>query len=887
MSAAALARLLLRLYPRSFRREVGDAVVADVKRRAADLAAAHGRVRVAAWMPLLTLSLFVNAAAAWREQWLPGRTSFSWLDIKLAGRMLVKYPGLSLTGGLGIAIAMAAAMFFVSYSEWRLNPEIPLSEGHRMVGLENWDRRTSSEARRSLHDFGVWRTGMKSVEDLSAFQTVSRNIVAPDGTVEPVAVAEITPSGFRLARVPPLLGRTLVDSDAVPGAQPVVVIGFDLWRTRFSLAPDVVGRDLRLGQDLHTIVGVMPEGFAFPVNHRLWTPLKLNPSDIAPGQGPPVFISGRLAPGYELDDAQAELDVIGARMAAAHPATHAHLRPEVLPYVYPFAGMSRRSGDAAMPMIVIFTLVLVVVCVNVAILVYARTTARRAEMAVRAALGASRGRIVGHMFAESLVLCAGAAAIAAVLVRIALEWMARAHRMPPFWTKYELSPAALAYGAGLVLLGATITGVVPALQITGRRMQWNLQQSGSHVSATLGRTWTALIVMQVAIAVAAIPIALALSWVQMRAQFRTPAYMPDRFIVAFVTPEHNAAAQGDAAARFGALRGELSQRLESETGITDHSFTLDFPMSAMFARIGVEQDPDATSNTARRAVVCSTVDHRFFRTFGLTLLAGRGFGTADSGAGAADVVIVNRTFADQRLPGGNPLGRRIRYVTDSASAPGGPDTERWFEVVGVVEDIDTNSFRAALTEPRVYHPLENAGPMRATLVVRMDSIPPGTAERLRQLAGRVSPMLVLADVITLAEVETLRRTSVTIAATTGAIGLLSVLLLSAAGIYALMSFTVMQRQREIAIRTALGAQSRQLLAEVFRQSLKQVFAGVACGVGLALLIDASAGGEALQGYRAVLLSGMVLVMTGVGVLAALGPARRGLRIEPLEALRAE
>ena len=209
------------------------------------------------------------------------------------------------------------------------------------------------------------------------------------------------------------------------------------------------------------------------------------------------------------------------------------------------------------------------------------------------------------------------------------------------------------------------------------------------------------------------------------------------------------------------------------------------------------------------------------------------------------------------------------------------------EVVGVVEDIDTNRFHPALTQPRVYHPLKDAGTLRATLVVRMDSIPAGTADRLRQLAGRVSPGLVVADVVTLAEVEQLRRTTVTIAAAGGAIGLLSVLLLSAAGIYALMSFTVTQRQREIAIRTALGAPRGHLLGDVFRQALRQISTGVACGVALALLVDFSAGGEALQGSRLVLLTGMIVVMTAVGVLAALGPARRGLRIEPLAALRAE
>ena len=246
------------------------------------------------WLVRLTTSLLVNAFAAWGEQLIPGWrrhpgrprvrsgagwSTFSWLDLKLAIRMLVKYPGLTLVGGLGIAVAVAIGVGFFALFHSRFYPNIPLSEGHRLVGLENWDRRTNKENRRSLHDFVLWRAEMKSVEDMTAFRTVARNAIVEDGSVESVQVAEITPSGFRLARVPPLLGRSLLDADAAPGAAGVIVIGFDVWQSRFASAPDIVGRTLRLGRTAHTIVGVMPDGFAFPVNHRYWTPSTADPSD--------------------------------------------------------------------------------------------------------------------------------------------------------------------------------------------------------------------------------------------------------------------------------------------------------------------------------------------------------------------------------------------------------------------------------------------------------------------------------------------------------------------------------------------------------------------------------------------------------------------------------
>ena len=524
--ATILTRVLLRLYPPSFRRDVGEALVGDVRRRAQERAGSPTRIGL--WLTRLGFSLFANACAAWAE--LLSRAAlpaFSWLDLKLALRMLVRYPGLTLTGGLGIAVAMVIVVGFFSMNRYRFHPTIPLSEGDRLVGLENWDRRTHREERRSLHDFVLWREAMTSVEDMSAFQQVARNLISEGASVERVVVADITPSGFRLARVPPLLGRTLVESDAAAGAAPVIVIGYDVWRTRFASAPDIIGRNLRLGETVHTVVGVMPEGFAFPVNHRFWTPLKIDPREHKRGEGPFVFISGRLAPGFDLAAAQAELSVIGDRMTAQFPDTHKHLRPEVLPYAYPFAGMSLSSADDLVLINALFGLILLVVSANVAVLVYARTATRIGEIAVRSALGASRGRIVGQLFAESLVLAAVAAAAGVGILNGVLGYANRLDESRAFWTDYSLSGSALVYAAALTLLAAVITGVVPALQATGRRLQKNLNQVRAGMS--LGRTWTALIVVQVGLAVAVVPIVVALGWSEVRGLFTTPAIAVDQY----------------------------------------------------------------------------------------------------------------------------------------------------------------------------------------------------------------------------------------------------------------------------------------------------------------------------------------------------------------------
>src|SRR6185436_3260806 len=206
-----------------------------------------------------------------------------------------------------------------------------------------------------------------------------------------IVVGEMSASGFRLARVAPLLGRTLVDADESAGAPPVIVIGYEAWATRYEREPGILGRTVRLGGTVHTIVGVMPEGFEFPINQQYWIPLGDDPAAYPVGGGPKMAVFARLAAGVTPPTAEAELAVIGKRMAAAYPKTHEHLAPRVKPYVNVFA----KTGGAAWAFVLVqamLAMLLVVVCLNVAILVYARTVTRTAEIAVRTALGATRAR---------------------------------------------------------------------------------------------------------------------------------------------------------------------------------------------------------------------------------------------------------------------------------------------------------------------------------------------------------------------------------------------------------------------------------------------------------------------------------------------------------------
>ena len=221
----------------------------------------------------------IQALEALREQrGLPWLGS-SWLDVRLGLRLLVRNWGLTLVGGLAMSVAIGIAAVVFAAFDVILWSRLPLDEGDRVVAIQVWDREAGRRRDTTWQDLERWRASLQSVSDVGAFQTIRRNIITPDGSVELATVAEISAAGFRVARVPPLVGRPIADADAAPGAAPVVVIGHDVWQRRFAGARDVIGRELRLGKDVHTVVGVMPDGFQFPFNFRYRVPLRLG----APG----------------------------------------------------------------------------------------------------------------------------------------------------------------------------------------------------------------------------------------------------------------------------------------------------------------------------------------------------------------------------------------------------------------------------------------------------------------------------------------------------------------------------------------------------------------------------------------------------------------------------
>jgi predicted permease len=826
----------------------------------------------------------------------------SWLDVKLGVRMLTKYPGLSIVAVLGMAVAIAIGAGYFAAFDSILDSALPLDGGDRVVALRYRDvTRPGPNAAVSAHDYLAWRPALSSVRDLGAFRSMRRNLITDDNRIELIDVASITASGFRVARVSPALGRPLLEEDERPGAAPALVIAHEEWQRVFDGDPGILGRTVRLGATVHTVVGVMPEGFRFPVNHRYWVALPLDASVARPEDEPTLLVFGRLADGVTLQRANAELATIGERIAAAYPETHERLRPVVLPYTQSFVGADSPDDALAIRMLQFaVSLLLVVVALNVAVLVYARTVTRTGEIAVRSALGASRRRVVAQLFVEALVLSLAASAVGLALAAIALElvngWIRRGGEMP-FWLDLGLSPGAVAYVVLLAILAAAIVGVLPALKATGKRLQASLQQYSSRGAAMrLGPTWSALIIVQVAIAVAALPAAVDFSAQAIRLGTRAPAQTAQRLLRANVVMEREAPPATDSAAadqafraRFADRTAELIRRLEAQPGVAGVTVAERFPGLERWASFEVEAaDPTVADTTSPASAFMGArpnlVDLQLFTVFDVPILAGRSFAPADAREGST-AVIVSASFAERIAGGAGVLGRRVRYNERRDDVEPGP----WMEIVGVVPDFANdfttpNSFDAV--QPRLFHAAVAGAVQPATIVVRIGGGDPAPfARRLRDVAAAVDPTLTLESVETVVAAWEHSQQAI------GSLGLMilavmmSVLLLSTAGIYAMMAFTVAKRRREIGIRAALGADPRRILTGVFARAAAQLGIGVLAGLAIAVAYAYVNGG--LDGRGLVLLPAVAGIMLVVGVLAALGPARRGLAIQPTEALREE
>lgn len=893
MSGARPPRLARAWLRRALPVDVRDDILGDLEERfVRDAGSAGGNV--ARWRyrrAALTFSIRFLFERLRDAVGAVGRIRLSLLDFRIGGRMLVRYPLLTIVGGLALsfAIALGAAVFaFISLILW---PRLTLPEGDRVVMVRQYDEAASEFENRISADFLQWQRQSGSLVDLGAGRSLRRNLTTADGLLEPVVMAEVTASMFDLVRLPPVMGRALTDADAHPAAPPVMVIGYSLWQKRFRSDPGVVGQSVTLGEVPTTVVGVMPEGMAFPSTHEVWVPLPLNDARVAPRTGPGLMVWARLKPGVSLTQAGAEMAAIGAQAAVNWPATHAHLRPEVKPYAVaagmqlgPLERMLIGSVNVAVGVLILL------ISGNVALLMFARAATRESEILVRTALGASRGRVIAQFFSEALVLSAIAAVVGLSIASAGIRWGIGAFTLAandgsplPFWFSQPLPPLSIAYGCGLALLAAVVTGVLPALKVT-RGLQSRLREkSAGGGGLKFGGVWTVLIVMQVALTMT-FPVVTYFvkrdGWQIEERNIGTPL---SQVLSARLSRDRDVTPQ-----RYVTAVRELREGLASVPGVSHVTLADKLPLMWHGSyEVDVDEGGAGPKEEGFEGYRISTaaVDPDFFDAFDAKPLAGRLFTLSDY-VDQPRVAIVNQPFVDRVLGGRNPIGRRVRY-TDIDNALGQRPVARsedpWFEIVGLVRDLGM----AQLLDPKVagiYIPLDTKSVGSVYVGARVQGDLTAASKALRQLAARADVTLRVSEVQSLDSVTANALREVDFWTKLLGATSLSVLMLSLTGIYAVMSFAVSRRTREIGIRVALGSDRARVVLAVLRKPLTQVAWGIVFG---ALLITLLSGQivSTLQYYP--VLAGYSLVMFGVCLLACLVPARRALRVDPIDALRSE
>jgi len=769
---------------------------------------------------LLPRSISSSDLPMTRPEQLPRSRRLHWvsmLDVKIAARTLLRHPGITVVAVLAIAFGIGVAALGHEIVRNFVSPTLPFEHGERVVILGAADMRDGDTIATGPAQLQVFRENLRSIELVGGWRTRQRNVSGGLNSVEPVAVAEISASAFAVASVQPLLGRTLTSDDERAGAAPVVVIGERMWRARFDGDAAAIGSRLRLGSGEYTLVGVMPDGFGFPIAHSVWTALG-EATALQAEESLTVF--GRLAAGQTVEHAQAELQALHA--ADERKDAIGTSRAYVRPYAEGLQPPIEMEPRWLLLINLFFALLVMLVCANVAMLVFARAASRTADIAVRSALGASRARILGHFFVESLILCVVAAAIGLLAAQFALsQWILVAERESsgqlPFWTTRALSPDTLIYTALLTVLAAAIAGLLPARKAASEpELRCGLSQSAAGTAGLrFGAGWLLIIVVQVALS-AAFPVA---AFLVRDAVAPLQAYRSTVPIERYLT----ARVELDAASpsRRAQVLAALEARLEREPGITGVSFADHVPHGLHPQRaVDMQSSGDLVPAPPSRRpprVGVSGVATDYFATLHAQLVAGH-LPRPDGDADRRMAVLVNTAFVERILHGRQAVGQRVRLLGNDEQA-----ASPWFDIVGVVPDLGALSGdNTPHDDPALYRPLALGTLAAPRLLVEFDSTSQEIAARLRDLAAEVDPDLRLHDVMSLDEAGAtmwlefgfLYRIVLGISA--------MALMLSLAGIYAVLSFATVSRTREIGLRRALGARPWQLVAALFKQPLLRV-----------------------------------------------------------------
>ena len=801
-------------------------------------------------------------------------------DLRYGIRMLTKNPGLSLAAVLAFAlgIGLSTAMFSIVYGV--IFRGLPFEEPEQLLHIEN---NNPSKDQRSLEvflqDYLELRERQKSFEGLGAFYEGTVNL-SGDEKPERYEGAFMTANSFGLLRARPLIGRGIQAGEDSPGAEPVVVLGWGVWQKRYNGDPQVVGRKIRVNGQAGTIVGVMPQGFAFPISQEIWVPMRQDPLKTPRGRGETLEVFGRLRDGVSIDQARAELGGITKALAQQFPATNEGRGIVIKPYTEEYIGEEPRA--LIVIMLAICLAVLMLACVNVASLIMARASKRTREIAIRSSLGADRRRLIGQLLIESVLLSLVGALLGVLLAYVGIKAFNAtiADTQPPFWLKIAVDPAALLFALGATLVAGVVSGLVPAFQASRTDVNEVLKDEGRGSSSLrMGIFTRSVVVVEVGLS-CVILIAAGL-------MIQNVLKMGDRVEIDTANLFTNRIALFESAYPEEAQRVRffetLLTRLREDPAVVSAAASTYLPATGTWApRFALEGATYPKEEDQPRAHI-AWVSSGFIHTFNAEVLRGRDFDTRDTAA-SLPVVLVNRSFAEKFWHGQDPIGRRIRFTDAEDSA-----AEPWRTVIGVVPDLGMASIEDDEFGPEgFYIPLTQDCPGFVSVVVRTrDANPLAITEKVRAHVTALDKDLPIYFVRSMAEVVAQTGFFQNLFATLFAIFGLVALVLASVGIYGVIAFSVEQRTQEIGIRMALGARQSSVLGLILRQGMLQLLIGLGLGLVPAVFLGKALGGilVGVQPYDPPTFVGVCLLLAGVALLACWVPAQRASRTDPLVAIQ--
>ena len=800
-------------------------------------------------------------------------------DLRYALRALLRQPGFSVAVVLTLALGIGANTAIFSVVHGVLLRRLPYPNDHQLMTV--WTRFANGDHETaSMPDYLDWKAQNSSFARMTAYANSNDNLAAPGGEPERVPSARVIADFFPTLGVASEAGRWFVPEEFVFGSHRVVVLSHGLWQRRFGASPAIVGQTITLNARPYTVVGVAPASARLPARAQLWTPLAVDPSAPPPSRrGDFLTVVARLKAGISQQRAQSDMDAIARRLAAAYPATNARIGVMVISLHEQLVGQVR-------PALLVFTgavaLVLLIACANVANLLLARATAREREMAVRAALGAGRRRLVRQMLTESLVL-----AVAGGLLGLMLAWWgvqglkAAAPPTLPRLDEVGLDPVALGFTAIAVIITGFLFGIAPALRGSALTLHSTLSAGGR---AAIGggrgeRLRGALVVAQVALALVLLIGSGLLVRTFARLQRVDLGFDPTNVLTAQVVLPSVRYTSGE---RMTAFFDELVQRLTATGRVRAVGLASSVPLAGgynynSFQVIG-DPAPQPGQNVPDAVPTVATAD--YFSALEIPLVAGRLFASSD-GPNAPRVVIVNQELVKKAFGSRNPLGQRISFANAA-------DSTTWLTIVGVVGNTRLEGV-ALETYAQAFTPYAQSTVPYMYVVARTAGDPLAFVAALRREIAALDPTLPLSSVLSMEQraAESVAQFKLNLSVVT--LFACVALVLASIGIYAVISYAVAQRTREIGIRMALGAARTDVVWLVVRDGMMPAVLGVMVGAlgafGVTRLMRGLLFGVSATDPAVFSLVAAGLVMVAFG--ACWVPARRASRVDPNVALRAE